>query len=105
MVSGSVRRAGRHCLRRLDLRSEKPSRRSSGTLVGSTALGEDHEREVLRPVVVRCFDEMRTSIERHDERAEEVRSGRDRRRLRAADGSRRRQAQSRLRRMSLPPSQ
>ncbi len=39
-------------------------------LVGSTALGEEHDPEVLRPVLVRYFDEMRTTIERHGGRVE-----------------------------------
>ena len=39
-------------------------------LVGSTALGEEHDPEVLRPVLARYFDEMRTTIERHGGRVE-----------------------------------
>ena len=39
-------------------------------LVGSTALGEEHDPEVLRPVLARYFDEMRTAIERHGGRVE-----------------------------------
>jgi class 3 adenylate cyclase/tetratricopeptide (TPR) repeat protein len=39
-------------------------------LVGSTALGEAHDPEVLRPVLARYFDEMRTTIERHGGRVE-----------------------------------
>ena len=39
-------------------------------LVGSTALGEQHDPEVLRPILDGYFTEMRSSIERHGGRVE-----------------------------------
>jgi class 3 adenylate cyclase len=39
-------------------------------LVGSTTLGEQHDPEVLRPVLQRYFDEMRGAVERHGGRVE-----------------------------------
>src|SRR4249920_165261 len=39
-------------------------------LVGSTALAEQHDPEVLRPFLQRYFDESRTAIERHGGRVE-----------------------------------
>src|SRR4249919_2883693 len=35
-------------------------------LVGSTTLGEQHDSEVLRPILDAYFTEMRSAIERHD---------------------------------------
>jgi class 3 adenylate cyclase len=34
-------------------------------LVGSTTLAEQHDPEVLKPLLQRYFEEMRTAIERH----------------------------------------
>ena len=39
-------------------------------LVGSTALGEQHDPEVLRPMFDRYFTEMRSAVERHGGRVE-----------------------------------
>jgi class 3 adenylate cyclase/tetratricopeptide (TPR) repeat protein len=39
-------------------------------LVGSTALGEQHDPEVLRPMFERYFTEMRSAVERHGGRVE-----------------------------------
>lgn len=39
-------------------------------LVGSTALGEQHDPEVLRPLFDRYFTEMRSAVERHGGRVE-----------------------------------
>jgi class 3 adenylate cyclase/tetratricopeptide (TPR) repeat protein len=39
-------------------------------LVGSTTLGEQHDPEVLRPILQRYFDEVRGAVERHGGRVE-----------------------------------
>ena len=39
-------------------------------LVGSTALGEAHDPEVLKPVLRAYFDEARAAVERHGGRVE-----------------------------------
>ena len=39
-------------------------------LVGSTELGENHDPEVLRPILDRYFTEMRAAVERHGGRVE-----------------------------------
>ncbi len=39
-------------------------------LVGSTTLGEQHDPEVLRPILERYFSDMRSAIERHGGRVE-----------------------------------
>jgi class 3 adenylate cyclase/tetratricopeptide (TPR) repeat protein len=39
-------------------------------LVGSTTLGEQHDPEVLRPILERYFTEMRSAVERHGGRVE-----------------------------------
>ncbi len=39
-------------------------------LVGSTSLGEDHDPELLRPILERYFAEMRSAVERHGGRVQ-----------------------------------
>jgi class 3 adenylate cyclase len=39
-------------------------------LVGSTSLGENHDPEILRPILERYFDEMREAAERHGGRVQ-----------------------------------
>ena len=41
-------------------------------LVGSTALGEAHDPEVLEPLLARYFDDARAAVERHGGRADGV---------------------------------
>jgi class 3 adenylate cyclase len=65
------------CATPLGVRGERVERKVVTALfcdlVGSTALGETHDPEVLEPLLARYFDDARVAVERHGGRVEKLR--------------------------------